>query len=49
MRAIWVPHSSIPVDQQVSHDATPDAVAHDLGDVLTIIEAWNDRAVRLAR
>jgi putative hydrolase of the HAD superfamily len=44
MRAIWVPHSTIPLDQQVSHDATPDAVAHDLGDVLTIVAAWNGSA-----
>jgi putative hydrolase of the HAD superfamily len=44
MRAIWVPHSSIPLDQQVSHDATPDAVAHEITDVLTIVESWNARA-----
>ena len=44
MRAIWVPHSTIPVDQQVSHDATPDAVAHEIGDVLTIVESWNAQA-----
>jgi putative hydrolase of the HAD superfamily len=44
MRAIWVPHSTIPVEQQVSHDATPDAVAHELGDVLTIVESWNAQA-----
>ena len=34
MRAIWVPHSDIPVGQQVAVDATPDAVAHELLDVL---------------
>jgi len=44
MRAIWVPHSSIPLDQQVSHDATPDAVAYEIGDVLTIVESWNARS-----
>ncbi len=41
MRAIWVPHSRIPVEHQVSHDATPDAVAHELGDIATIVAAWN--------
>jgi len=40
MRAIWVPHSDIPQDQQVSHEATPDAVAHELLDVLAIVAAW---------
>ena len=43
MRAIWIPHSSIPVDQQVSHDATPDAVAHELMDVASIVAGWNGR------
>ncbi|MEO3935657.1 HAD family hydrolase [Dermatophilaceae bacterium Soc4.6] len=41
MRAIWVPHSDIPVDQQVAVDATPDAVAHELIDVLDIVTAWH--------
>lgn len=40
MRAIWVPHSDIPTEQQVSHDATPDAVAEDLMDVLDIVDRW---------
>jgi putative hydrolase of the HAD superfamily len=44
MRAIWIPHSSIPVDQQVSHDATPDAVAHELTDIATIVMGWNTRS-----
>ncbi|GAB3058917.1 hypothetical protein GCM10027053_21130 [Intrasporangium mesophilum] len=43
MRAIWIPHSTIPVDQQVSHDATPDAVAQELADILTIVTGWNER------
>ena len=43
MRAIWVPHSEIPEDQQVSHDATPDAIAHELLDVLAIVGRWNGR------
>jgi putative hydrolase of the HAD superfamily len=40
MRAIWVPHSDIPEDQQVSHEATPDAVAHEIIDVLEIVAGW---------
>lgn len=40
MRAIWLPHSQIPLDQQVSHSATPDAVAHQLIDVLGIVDDW---------
>lgn len=40
LRAIWVPHSDIPLDQQVSVEVTPDAVAHDLGDVLDIVLTW---------
>lgn len=40
MRAIWIPHSDIPVDQQVSVDATPDAVAHELLDILDIVDGW---------
>ena len=40
MRAIWVPHSEIPVAQQVSVDVTPDGVAHELLDVLDIVDGW---------
>jgi len=40
MRAIWVPHSQIPVDQQVSVDVTPDGVAHQLLEILDIIDGW---------
>jgi len=40
MRAIWVPHSEIPVAQQVSVDVTPDGVAHDLLDILDIVDGW---------
>jgi putative hydrolase of the HAD superfamily len=40
MRAIWVPHSDIPLDQQVHVDVTPDAVAHELCEVLDVIEGW---------
>ena len=40
MRAIWVPHSEIPVAQQVSVDVTPDGVAHELLDILDIVDGW---------
>jgi putative hydrolase of the HAD superfamily len=43
MRAILVPHSDIPAGQQVRHDATPDAVAHELLDVLDIALRWHTR------
>jgi putative hydrolase of the HAD superfamily len=43
MRAIWIPHSDIPADQQVSHEATPDAVAHELTDIAVIVARWNER------
>ena len=40
MRAIWIPHSVLPVEQQVATDAEPDAVAHELLDVLSIVQGW---------
>jgi putative hydrolase of the HAD superfamily len=40
MRAIWVPHSEIPLGQQVSVDAIPDGVAHQLLDILDILDGW---------
>lgn len=40
MRAIWVPHSVIPADQRVEVEVTPDATAHQLLDVLDIIDGW---------
>lgn len=40
MRAIWVPHSDIPLDQQVSVEVTPDAIAHELIDILGIVDGW---------
>jgi len=43
MRAIWVPHSEIPVAQQVSVDVTPDAVAYELLDILGILDGWQSR------
>ncbi|HEY8653133.1 MAG TPA: HAD-IA family hydrolase [Dermatophilaceae bacterium] len=43
MRAIRVPHSESPVAQQVSVDVTPDGVAHELLDVLDIVDGWQSR------
>jgi putative hydrolase of the HAD superfamily len=40
MRAIWVPHSKIPLAQQVAVDVVPDGVAHELLDVLAIVDGW---------
>lgn len=41
MRAIFVPHSDIPLDQQVIVDAVPDAVVHELAEVLDVVTGWN--------
>jgi putative hydrolase of the HAD superfamily len=43
MRAIWVPHSEIPLTQQVAVDVTPDGVAHELLDILEILDGWQTR------
>ena len=40
MRAIWVPHSKIPLAQRVSVEVTPDGVAHELLDILDILDGW---------
>jgi putative hydrolase of the HAD superfamily len=40
MRAIRVPHSDIPLGQQVEVDAIPDGVAHQLLDILDILDGW---------
>jgi putative hydrolase of the HAD superfamily len=40
MRAIWIPHSEIPATQQVPVDVTPDATAHELLDILEIVDGW---------
>jgi putative hydrolase of the HAD superfamily len=41
LRAVLIPHSDIPEDQQVPVDVEPDAVAHRLLDLLDIVDAWN--------
>lgn len=43
MRAILVPHSDLPDTQRVKVDVQPDAVAHELLDVLKLVDAWNTR------
>ncbi|MEO7131615.1 MAG: HAD family hydrolase [Dermatophilaceae bacterium] len=43
MRTILIPHSNIPLDQQVSHQATPDEVAVERSDIVDIVARWNDR------
>ena len=40
MRAIWIPHSDIPAAQRVEVTAVPDGHAHQLLDVLDIVDAW---------
>lgn len=40
LRAILMPNSTIPVDQQVPVDVNADAVAHHLLDILDIVDAW---------
>jgi putative hydrolase of the HAD superfamily len=40
LRAVLIPHSDIPPDQQVPVDVEPDAVAHRLLDLLDIVDAW---------
>jgi putative hydrolase of the HAD superfamily len=41
MRAVWVPHSVLPVGQQVDVDVTPDAVVEHIGEVLDLVRRWN--------
>lgn len=40
MRAVLVPHSQLPPEQQVLVTATPDAVVGRLGEVLDVVAAW---------
>lgn len=44
MRAIWIPHSDIPPQQRVEVTAVPDARAHELLDVLRIVDDWVSEA-----
>ncbi len=40
MRTIFVPHSTIPEHQRGHSEGTPDAVVHQLADVLAVIDRW---------
>ncbi len=40
MRAVLVPHSDIPAEQQVPVDVHPDAVLHRLADLPDLIADW---------
>lgn len=44
MRAVLVPHSEIPVSQQVPVDVKPDAVIDRLADLLGHVDSWWDAA-----
>jgi putative hydrolase of the HAD superfamily len=41
MRTVFVPHSTIPDEQRGPTEGEPDAVAHRLGDVLGVVDAWH--------
>ena len=41
LRAVLVPHSDIPAQQQVPVDVRPDAVVQRLLDLLTVVDRWN--------
>lgn len=41
MRAILVPHSDIPLEQQVDVEVRPDAIAHSLAEIAGIVHGWN--------
>lgn len=40
MRAIWIPHSTIPAHEIPDHAAVPDAVASSLAEVVSIVRGW---------
>ncbi|WP_244932320.1 HAD family hydrolase [Nocardioides sp. W7] len=41
LRAIHVPHSTIPTDQLGHTEGEPDAVVHRLGEVLDVVRRWS--------
>ena len=41
MRAVLVPHSAIPAEQQGHVEGDPDAVIDRLADLLAVVDAWN--------
>jgi putative hydrolase of the HAD superfamily len=40
MRAVFVPHSVIPLDQQVPVDVEPDAVIQRLSELPELLATW---------
>jgi putative hydrolase of the HAD superfamily len=40
MHAVLVPHSDIPAAQTTGIEGTPDAVVHELGDLVPLIDGW---------
>jgi putative hydrolase of the HAD superfamily len=48
MRAVFLPHSDIPESQQVPVDVRPDAVVHQLAELLPLVDAWNAAAARVS-
>lgn len=44
MRTIYIPHSQIPAEQVPDGSAEPDATAHRLLEVFTIVETWQAAA-----
>ncbi|CRK59962.1 HAD-superfamily hydrolase, subfamily IA, variant 1 [Alloactinosynnema sp. L-07] len=40
MRAVFIPHSVIPVEQQLPVEVEPDAVLHRLSDLPAILDRW---------
>ena len=44
MRAVLIPHSEIPISQQVPVDVAPDAVIDRLADLLAHVDLWRNAA-----
>jgi len=42
MRGIWIPHSTIPASQSTDLGITPAATIDRLGEVLSVVLAWNE-------
>ena len=40
MKAVHLPHSTIPQRQIGPHNAVPDAVVNELGEVLEVVDSW---------
>jgi putative hydrolase of the HAD superfamily len=40
MRSVFVPHSTIPADQRTGVEGTPDAVIHDLTELVAVVDRW---------